>query len=420
MKRRRRREENDTGNRTNPSELKLDKSERRGAEEEAIRVPGALLTLNDKVGEEGAVGFPPPSSRGSSPRPGGDLTSSMLRERSEHRPRPLAYPPPLGRSLPPVQPMYAVPMGTGTSPMLQGPPGPSLQAVRAALTPPVHVPYDFRSPTSAAPVSTDSSSRPYELHRRWTQAQRDQRILDHVRQVVSHLRVDLGFIATALRVQFGVEFLQKPNPHPCLDPGLPASYRPFNPQQRPWDQVPDAHFAEYAAQLWQRMKASQSSPTQGQAGRISTLIEEVIMEYMDLKELMSEGASILPPTDSGPYMTCIIERALRYMLFCRMMTQYGHVLDTDIMAMWAPSGQGEPPHAHFHNKTPFGGIEVPALMGFPGMRTFRDHYGTFYNIPAGYPKGGGFAPPGRTSCPGRLSPIQGRRDGHRRPRTCYG
>ena len=200
--------------------------------------------------------------------------------------------------------------------------------------PPSPAPYCFRSAIATSLDSPiPSSVKPYDSPADWTPDQWRRKIFDHVRGVVRRLRLDLGFLATVLRIHFGVEYLQEENPHPCLDPNIPYGQPSFAPEQRPWLGVPEDHFTAYAADLCNKKKDSEGSSTP--AGRISTMVVEVITNYVGLRDTVSEGAWVPPPTDLGPYMTCIIERVLDYMLYCRMMTRYEHVLTPITMFQYA-------------------------------------------------------------------------------------
>ena len=316
------------------------------------------------------------------------------RERSRHRPRPLSSPSSDGGPQLPPQPMYAPLPDIGVSPMLRessGPPPPAAEPVSTASPPPT--PYCFRSMTAASlDSSAPSSVKPYDSPLDWTPAQRDRKILAHVREVVRRLRLDLGFLATVLRIHFGVEYLQEEDPHPCLNPNIPYGKPSFAPERRPWSSVSENHFTDYAKDLCIKMREAAGLSTP--AGKIATMIVAVITGYVGLRDTLSEGAWVPPPTDLGPYMTCMIERVLSYMLYCRMMTRYEHVLTPTVMFKYAPSGYGEPPYDQFHAKAPFERGNVYLLLGFPNAQAFRNHYDVAHQLPQGYPEGGGFVLPG--------------------------
>ena len=358
---------------------------RRDDEEWGASVPNRPSRLPRGRGYGLAV---PQVPQASTPLAGAD------RERSRHRPRPLSSPSSDGGPQLPPQPMYAPLPDTGVSPMLRessGPPPPAAEPVSTASPPPT--PYCFRSTTAASlDSSAPSSVKPYDSPADWTPAQRDRRILGHVREVVRRLRLDLGFLATVLRIHFGVEYLQEEDPHPCLNPNIPYGKPSFAPERRPWSSVSENHFTDYAKDLCIKMREAAGLSTP--AGKIATMIVAVITGYVGLRDTLSEGAWIPPPTDLGPYMTCMIERVLSYMLYCRMMTRYEHVLTPTVMFKYAPSGYGEPPYDQFHAKAPFERGNVYLLLGFPNAQAFRNHYDVAHQLPQGYPEGGGFVLPG--------------------------
>ena len=115
---------------------------------------------------------------------------------------------------------------------------------------------------------------------------------EQIQTAVAKIPLDYGFLATILRVQFGVDFFHQPDPYPCLNTDLTR----FSIASRPWDDPPNTAFTTAACALWWRMREQGEGPIPGPAGAVVTALTEEIMGHSAILVISSSGVPYSPET----------------------------------------------------------------------------------------------------------------------------
>ena len=98
-------------------------------------------------------------------------------------------------------------------------------------------------------------------------------------------------------------------------------------------------------------------------------------------------------------MVCVLEKVLRYMLFCRLMLRYCYTLTMDTVREYAPSGAGEAPYGSFAQAARFRDAHISEALHFSDESAFLEYYQVPHSRPWGYPDNGQWAPPGSETTP---------------------
>ena len=199
-----------------------------------------------------------------------------------------------------------------------------------------------------------------------------------IRVFAKDLCVDLGLIATILRLQFGATYFNHTPPDRCVEPNREL------PSENEWRAIPSTHFTSYAEQLWVQVSTARTAAAATPAGKAATLLYDVILYGPRIGQYASR-ASQYPELDVDSLMICIFEEVLRYMHYCRSLLCMHLAPTPEIISTTAPLGGGEAPRGRFALDQRFLDGEIYHQLRFASSQQYQDHFGTPHTRPWGFP-----------------------------------